>query len=833
MRKTIPLLDQWRIKSFTPGETWGDQWRQAVYDTQPEHWLAATVPASVQEVLWAHDKLDKTVLDTGDARETLWVSELDWAFRRTFSLKAQGRVFLSFKGLDAVVDIVINGQLLMRHLSMFLPVEIEITGKLIEENELLLYFYAPQKVRAWMDACVHDGERPRLSGMSYYRKAHGDFSSHAGVIPYFTPIGVYDDIELVLVPEARLDHVDVQTSFTTDFAKAFIKINTTVTSAFKDARLFVDAVLLDPFGKQVVTAQSLQGEQLILNVKQPELWWPRNYGGQPLYTLQVSLMSSGEVVDRDEKRLGLREIVPVGPLQFAVNGVRVRLWGSCITPMFGPSHRYIPERAQTLLDHAQRANINALRIWGPSQQYNDRFYEETDRRGILIWQDFPISGSHLPEDQDYLEITLSEARAMVLRLKHHASILLWCGCNETVYMCDLFGKEETKRLGHDLIYYHFRDVVNSLDPQRVYRASSPIGGVYPNDPHIDTHGSRAALSFVPGEDYANFFSENIRTFIPELKSVQRFLPGNLLWDGKWKDGAVFGADSPLPPAWHARTINHWSEKAGPYERFYEATDAQSLIYKYNAAAAHDIRLILHNSRRGKPFYRSEGDRMTNGHLIWKLCTAWPQIYCSYIDYFLEPGQPYYALKRAYSPLLVSIDVQDHVYVWGVNDTCKDFHGQVELSVYDLCSQKMFAKKTYAAAVISGASQILFNLDEIGQFWRTCVLFARMMDEQGHEISRDFVYMKAERFLPFPDAKLTLKLDTDGSISITANKFARCVELSGVKDGDAFGWYFEDNWFDLMPGETRCIAVYGRHDYGEITAKAQYSSEYTTIPYLRR
>jgi beta-mannosidase len=84
-----------------------------------------------------------------------------------------------------------------------------------------------------------------------------------------------------------------------------------VTSAFKDARLFVDAVLLDPFGKQVVTAQGLQGEQLILNVKQPDLWWPRNYGGQPLYTLQVSLISSGEVVDRDEKRLGLREIVSV------------------------------------------------------------------------------------------------------------------------------------------------------------------------------------------------------------------------------------------------------------------------------------------------------------------------------------------------------------------------------------------------------------------------------------------------------------------------------------------------------------------------------------------
>ncbi len=832
MRITIPLLNGWQIKSFTPAEAWGEQWKQALVDDQPGEWLTAILPASVQEVLWAHDRLDKTVLDTGDAKETLWVSELDWAFRRRFSLKAQGRLFLSFKGLDAVVDIVFNGQLLSRHLSMFLPAYIEITEWAREENELLLYFYAPPKVRNWLNSRVRDEDRPKLSAMSYYRKAHGDFSSHAGVIPYFTPIGVYDDISLIVVPEAKLDHVDVNTSFTTDYKTAFVKVNTKVSAVRPDAALTVCAALFDPAGKEVAALKAPYGKQLVLQVDQPELWWPRNYGEQPLYTLRTSLLASGEIVDSDEKHLGLREIVPVGPLQFAVNGIRVHLWGSCITPMFGPSHRYIPERALTFLDHAQRANINALRIWGPSQQYNDRFYEETDRRGILLWQDFPISGSHLPEDEDFVSTALQEAQAMVLRLKHHASILLWCGCNETVYMCDLFGKRETKRLGHDLIFDRFRELANRLDPNRVYRVSSPIGGAYPNDPRIDTHGSRAALSFLPGEDYANFFSENIRTFIPELKSVKRFLPGEKFWDGTWKDCALHGVDSPIPPTWHARTINHWAEKAGPVERFYDATDAQSLIYKYNAAAAYDVRMILHQSRRGKPFYRSDGDRLTHGHLIWKFCTAWPQIYCSYIDYFLEPGQPYYALRRAYMPLLVSIDVQDHVYIWGVNDTREDFIGHVEISVYDLESQTMFAQKTYAAAVVAGASQILCNLDEIGQFWRTCVIFARMVHTNGREVSRDFAYIKAERFLPFPDAKLTLAQDTDGSISITADKFARCVELSGQQDGDAFGWYFEDNWFDMMPGETRRIAVYGRHDRGEITAKAQYATESTALTYRR-
>ena len=832
MRKTIPLLSGWQMKSFPPCETWGEQWEQALSDAQPGPWLAATLPASVQEVLWEHGRLDKTVLETGDAKETLWVSELDWAFKRMFPLKPEGRIFLFFKGLDAVADIVLNGRRIARHLSMFLPAYIEVTGQIQEENELLLYFYAPQKVRKWLEGRVREQERTRLTAMSYYRKAHGDFSPHAGVVPYFTPIGVYDGIELIVVPEARLDCVDVNTSFTTDYATAFIKVNAQVTAVQPSDRLTVRAALYDPDGKEVSSAQADLGEELCLAVDHPRLWWPANYGGQPLYTLHTELMSPLGTADRDEKQLGLREIREVGPIQYEVNGVRVRLWGSCITPMFGPSHRYIQERAQTILDHAQRANINALRIWGPGQQYNDRFYEETDRRGILLWQDFPIAGSHLPEDKDFVDTALAEARAMVLRLKHHSSILLWCGCNETPYMCDLFGKKETKRLGHDLIYHHFRNLANSLDPQRTYRASSPIGGAYPNDPRIDTHGSRAALSYLPGEDYANFLSENIRTFIPELKSVRRFLPGEKFWDGTWKDGAPHGASSPIPPAWLARTINHWAEKAGPVERFYDADGPRSLIYKFNAAAAYDIRQILHKSRRGKPFYRSDGERLTNGHLIWKFCTAWPQIYCSYIDYFLEPGQPYYALRRAYTPLLVSIDVQDHVYIWGVNDTREDFNGRVEISVYDLESQTMFAQRTYAAAIVEGASQILCNLDGIGQFWRTCVIFARLVDMEEREVSRDFAYVKAERYLPFPDAKLTLAKDLSGRIIVTADKFARCVELSGQCDGDEFGWYFEDNWFDLMPGETRLIAVYGRHDRGEITARAQYATKSAKLKYIR-
>ncbi len=51
--------------------------------------------------------------------------------------------------------------------------------------------------------------------------------------------------------------------------------------------------------------------------------------------------------------------------------------------------------------------------------------------------------------------------------------------------------------------------------------------------------------------------------------------------------------------------------------------------------------------------------------------------------------------------------------------------------------------------------------------------------------------------------LVLKTDT----------FARCVELRGGEDGEEFGWIFEDNYFDLLPGVEKRIAVYGKHERG--------------------
>jgi len=68
--------------------------------------------------------------------------------------------------------------------------------------------------------------------------------------------------------------------------------------------------------------------------------------------------------------------------------------------------------------------------------------------------------------------------------------------------------------------------------------------------------------------------------------------------------------------------------------------------------------------------------------------------------------------------------------------------------------------------------------------------------------------------------------------VLANQFARAVNLTGDAAGDAFGWFFEDNYFDLMPGEKKTVRILGEHRNGRITAKPWYSPHSSSVEWQR-
>ena len=350
---------------------------------------------------------------------------------------------------------------------------------------------------------------------------------------------------------------------------------------------------------------------------------------------------------------------------------------------------------------------------------------------------------------------------------------------------------------------------------------------------LDTHGSRASRSYLPGEEHATFFSENIRTFVPELRSLRRFIGAADLWpegldhtdDLRRHKADAAGLDGAhhQPHGGQDRTAGALPRCAGPGGASSTASTRQPPGTCGRSSTA---------SGAASPRGDSQGPRRTNGHLVWKLDTAWPQIYCAFVDYYLEVGLPYYAVRRAYAPLQISFDVQDHVYVWGVNDTPRDAAGELTVTVLDLETEQVTHRLTVPAAVAAGEARILCDLDSLGQFRLASVLHASLRGADGRELARDTEYLKPERSLVFPDARLSLAVDDDGRLRVATDRFARCVELSGSDQGDELGWYFEDNYFDLMPGEERCVGVYGKHESGVVAARPHFSTARAQVAYRR-
>jgi beta-mannosidase len=215
-------------------------------------------------------------------------------------------------------------------------------------------------------------------------------------------------------------------------------------------------------------AVGVDGE-VLLEVEQPELWWPNGSGAQRLY-------------DVGDRQVGFRTVelrpnedAPEGALPYTlhVNGERIFMRGWNWVPIDVNYGVPRPEKLERLLRLAARANVNVLRVWGGGVIESEEFYAWCDRLGILVWQEFSQSSSGLEStpsaDPEFVATLAADAREIVPSRAHHPSLFVWCGGNELAWPDGEpidEGAPAIKALG---------EVVRELDPGRVWLATSPTG----------------------------------------------------------------------------------------------------------------------------------------------------------------------------------------------------------------------------------------------------------------------------------------------------------------------------------------------------------------------
>ena len=513
-----------------------------------------------------------------------------------------------------------------------------------------------------------------------------------------------------------------------------------------------------------------------MEVHAPLLWWPHTHGEPNLYTLTVELEQDGAVRDRRTVVVGIREIQFQGQdidtgeprFRFTVNGRPIWLQGAGLAPFEGLTHCWRPERAQRLIELAEGAGMNLLRVWGDGDMPAEPFYDACDRQGILVWQDFMFGyGMYPDEDAAYLDNVRAEAEGIIRRLRNHPSLLLWVGGNEN-YMAYDFAHGGTPTVGRRIFEEILPEVCERLDPTRIYHPNSPYGGRAPNWPLEGDWHDYTTVTFSHRASVPLFASEIGRVSAPPVHNLYRFMSEEDVWPPGHDAAARAPGAARWPPEWGYHAADGAWEKIGAIERYPDPTGPDDLVRVLGTAHGEYLRERIERQRRGVPDGSLDCGRRCWGNMAWRLNDSWPTIYWSVVDYYLEPKIAYYYLRRAYAPVLLSFEhTPDEINVWVIHDSDEPVRGR-------LLVRKMRFDGTTTGELVTeaqvgpGESLRALSTEGLGPIsLRHEFLEARLGALEATHL------LTAERCLVLPPARLSARA-VAGGIEVATDAFARHV-----------------------------------------------------------
>lgn len=544
-------------------------------------------------------------------------------------------------------------------------------------------------------------------------------------------------------------------------------------------------------------------EKLIL--ANPKLWWPSEYGQQNLYEVKVSALTKSQLTSTVKTNVGLRQVETyIGNKErvYKINGREIYLkGGNWVIDMLlnWNSSRYEKEIQLT-----KNANLNILRIWGPTGIAPKPFYDAADKYGILIWQDFlndfwgtfKNTPGYRPDSLLFETITTG----IVKKYRNHPSLILWCGGNEGP------NPRENMIANTILKKYDSRQF-------RHYLKQSDGDGL---------HGGGPYHTLEPKEYFSHrkltgFSSEIGPSGIPVLQSIEKFMPDK----GKtWMPGRF-----PLDGVWAYHDANDWpgsdTRKFSSYDNivrnYYGAPDTTNL----NAGFKDYIQkcqLVNYD------VYRSSIESInrqlwvsTSGILLWKANSSWPSITWQVYDWYMQSHAGYYGTKKASELLHVQFNRDDRSVSFLNLLNRKLENIRLTATLYDSSLNTVWTE----AKVISSEMNSALNSGIIVPESKT-VEFLKLTskDKNGILIADNFYWLnelnnfKALNSLPSPTLSVGAKsVSTDGrkkyKIEITNNgkSIAFMVTLKAVgkeSDQELLPSFWTDNYLNLLPGESKTL-----------------------------
>ncbi len=782
-------------------------------------WQPALAPGSVYADLLRNGKMDDPFYRDNEAK-ALRLMEHDYIYRRAFALTdgdlACDALLLNCHGLDTLATVSVNGQPVFQADNMHRTWTCDVLDSVrAGENTIEIEFRSPTRfIRDAYRAIRADGSPDAMRGFPHLRKAHCMFGWDWG--PRLPDAGIWRDIELLKVHEARLLSVFVHQEHGEGAVTLSFEAELETFDGLCECtrpEYGVSVTVTAPDG----SAFTSDGDDI--EISDPQLWWPNGFGAQPLYTVRVELVDEDEsrVLDVWERRIGLRTLTMRREKDqwgesFAtcVNGVQIFAMGGDYIPEDNILSRVTPETTRRLLEDAKLAHHNAIRVWGGGYYPSDWFYDICDELGLIVWQDFMFACAVYELTPDFDENIRQEVRDNVRRIRHHASLGLWCGNNEMEMFVDMGHWVSSAKQKADYIKmyeYIIPQELQDLDPDTFYWPASPSsGGSFdaPNDPDRgDVHYWDVWHGGKPFSEYRKFFFRYASEFgfqsLPSLKTIERFTEPadrnmfSYVMEKHQRNDAANG-----------KIMNYMAQT------YRYPKDFDHLVYASQLLQAEAIKYGVEHWRRHR------GRCM--GAIYWQLNDCWPVASWASIDYYGRWKALHYASKRFFAPLLLSCQ-EEGTLSQNTNVNAEPFplkkSARLNVSNETMQEQKCTVRWALrdAGAKVLRQGETELAAPALSAVWMDELCFPEA-DERAHYFSYELLQKGelvssgtclfcAPKHFRFADPELSIRREGEALV-ISAQAYAKSIEII-CDDGDPI---FEDNFFDLNGGERRIRMLRG-------------------------
>lgn len=829
------LNQGWKMASIETIKESGREISRAVFPLS--NWKPAVVPGTVLTSMLANHEVPDPfygmnnnkipdIYHAGREHYTYWfVKDFKEQFPRT------GRqVWLTFRGINYSCDIYLNGSKVndKPFAGMFLRKSFNVTSLLAKSglNRLAVIVHPPDPVGNPNGGQGGDGQIAR--NVSHQYVAGWDWiqpvrDRNTGIwdkvyIERTAAVNLKDPHVVTLVPGKR-DVGSVQ-------ADAVIKVSADLQNASSKP---VQGVLEYSIGTDKISKNVLVPAGKTINValpdyklKSPRLWWPAGYGKQDMYHIKLQFKAKDNVLsDFENIRFGVREIQTewnphTRSKQIAVNGQKIFIKGGNWI-ISDAMLRFSRERYDAEIRYHRDMNLNLIRIWGGALAERPEFYEACDKYGLLVMQDFWMSGDcngrwvdpmkkddqwtrrKYPEDHG---LFLESAADMVRMIRNHPSLAMWCGGNEITPPEDILIPLKDSILTRLDGTRWFVEYSNSDD-----MSQNSIGGngdgPYTIQP-VTTFWEQRTWPFnsevgsVGVGDY-----ESLKRFIPlENMKVPVPRPGQKPSeevDSVWTYHTYLGVgyETAILPYGQPKTVEEFADKA------------QLVNYDQYRALA-------------EGFSSHMWDWYT-GFIIWKTQNPWTAMRGQMYDYYLDPNAGLFGLRTGSRSLHAMCNPADKSIMIVNNDFRKYRDIMLVVKAYDISGNEKKITQVFAYMEPSSVKKIMALKNELDAFLgeEGGFLSLQLLDANQRELDNNFYwytdkndkYSGLDKLSAAPLQVRASKL-ADGKVEVrlvnperSPVAFFNRISLIDLETGKRLlPAFYEDNYVSVPPGAARKILI---------------------------